>query len=136
MTRYVIIHANALIAPPRPPVPHVSRRHRHHHVVIVSGGGGGPGEFYGHQILTFHQIEDLWVYVGGPGWAEVQAANVAECESGGNVLAWNPSGATGVFQILGAVLPGNLDDPVVNARNAVSKFHASGDTWAQWVCKP
>jgi hypothetical protein len=61
---------------------------------------------------------------------------VAICESGGNPDAYNPSGATGLWQILGAVVAGDLTDPMVNAENAVSKFHASGDTWAQWVCTP
>jgi LysM repeat protein len=86
--------------------------------------------------LTFAQIEALWVAAGGPSWAEVQAATVAECESGGRTNAYNPSGATGVFQILGSVVGGNLDDPMANALNAVAKFKASGDTFAQWVCKP
>jgi hypothetical protein len=34
------------------------------------------------------------------------------------------------------VVAGNIWDPMVNARNAVSKFNASGQTWAQWVCQP
>jgi hypothetical protein len=32
--------------------------------------------------------------------------------------------------------PGDIYDPMVNAENAVSKFEASGDTFAQWVCQP
>jgi hypothetical protein len=34
------------------------------------------------------------------------------------------------------VVGGYIFDPMVNAENAVSKFHASGDTFAQWVCQP
>jgi hypothetical protein len=77
----------------------------------------------------------LWESAGGPSSAAPQAAQIAECESGGNPQAYNPSGATGLWQILGQVVPGNLDDPFVNALNAVFKFHESGDTFAQWVCQ-
>lgn len=73
---------------------------------------------------------------GGPAWAEYQAAEVAECESGGQQYAHNPSGADGHWQILGQVVPGDIYNPMVNAENAVSKFEASGDTFAQWVCQP
>lgn len=86
--------------------------------------------------LSYGQIEDLWVRAGGPSWARSAAARVANCESGGRANAYNPSGATGVFQILGSVVGGDLRDPMVNARNAVAKFNASGQTWAQWTCKP
>jgi LysM repeat protein len=96
-----------------------------HHYVSVSGGN-----------LSFAGLENLWVSAGGPGWAQSSAAAVAECESGGRQYAYNPSGASGYWQILGEVVPGNVFDPMTNARNAVAKFEASGDTWAQWVCKP
>lgn len=80
-------------------------------------------------------LEQLWTSAGGPSWAAAHAASIAECESGGRTNAFNPSGATGLWQILGSVVPGNLDNPQVNAANAVSKFNASGQTFAQWVCK-
>lgn len=86
-------------------------------------------------VLTEAQIGVLWLDAGGPAWAEGQAERIAECESGGRTNAYNPSGATGLWQILGSVVGGNLDDPAVNAANAVAKFRASGDTFAQWVCK-
>jgi hypothetical protein len=85
-------------------------------------------------IYSYSALESLWVSAGGPSWAEAAAATIAECESGGDPQAYNPSGATGLWQILGSVVPGNLTDPMVNAENAVAKFHASGDTFAQWVC--
>lgn len=91
-----------------------------------SGGGN----------LSYSGLETLWESAGGPGWAASSAAAVAECESGGRQNAYNPSGASGYWQILGEVVPGNVFDPMTNARNAVSKFEASGDTWAQWVCQP
>jgi Transglycosylase SLT domain len=87
-------------------------------------------------IYSYGALEQLWVSAGGPGWAQAAAASVAECESGGNPHAYNPSGASGLWQILGQVVSGYVFDPMVNALNAVSKFRASGDTWAQWVCQP
>lgn len=89
----------------------------------------------GTGILSEAQIGALWLEAGGPASAEGQAEQIAECESGGNPDAYNPSGATGLMQILGAVVPGNLDDPLVNMENAVAKFRDSGDTFAQWVCQ-
>jgi LysM domain len=87
------------------------------------------------SVYSFGALERLWVSAGGPSWAAGHAAEIAECESGGNVYAHNPSGATGLWQILGAVVPGNLYDPYVNALNAVAKFRASGSTFAAWVCR-
>lgn len=89
----------------------------------------------GQGIYSYSALESLWESAGGPNWAAPQAAQIAECESGGNPRAYNPSGATGIWQILGQVVPGNLYDPFVNALNAVFKFHESGDTFAQWVCQ-
>jgi hypothetical protein len=86
-------------------------------------------------IYSYSALEALWMAAGGPAWAAAHAASIAECESGGRVNAYNPSGATGLFQILGAVVPGNLYNPYVNALNAVAKFRASGDTFSQWVCR-
>lgn len=85
---------------------------------------------------SYAGLEQLWVSAGGPGWAESAAAAVAECESGGNPDAYNASGATGLWQILGAVIGGNLRNPYTNAANAVAKFKGGGDTWSAWVCKP
>ena len=91
-------------------------------------------------IYSYSQLEQLWVSVGGPSWAQSAAATVAECESGGNPKAYNPSGASGLWQILGPPQDwtGSTDwfDPTVNAEAAVAKFEQSGDTWAQWSCQP
>jgi hypothetical protein len=86
--------------------------------------------------LSFSGLERLWMSAGGDSWAASSAARVAECESGGRQYAHNPSGASGYFQILGQVVGGNIYDPMVNAENAVSKWRASGKTFAQWVCQP
>lgn len=87
------------------------------------------------SVLSYGQLEALWMSASGPAWAASHAASIAECESGGRVYAYNPSGATGLWQILGAVIRGNLYNPFINALNAVAKFSASGDTFAQWVCQ-
>ena len=91
--------------------------------------------YQGQGIYSVSQLENLWESAGGPAWAAAHAAEIAQCESGGNASAYNPSGATGIWQILGSVIPGNLDNPAVNAANAVAKFNASGQTFAQWVCQ-
>lgn len=98
-----------------------------HHLTYQGGDPSGQ--------LTRDEVGSLWLEAGGPAWAEYSAEQVAYCESGWNTAAFNPSGATGLWQILGAVVPGNLYDALTNAKNAVSKFTASGDTWAQWVCQ-
>ena len=106
------------------------------HLTAVTASPGTTAPPAGGGIYSFSALETLWVSAGGPPSAEAAAATVAECESGGNPSAYNPSGASGLFQILGAVIPGNLFNPTVNALNAVAKFKGSGDTFAQWVCKP
>jgi TP901 family phage tail tape measure protein len=88
-----------------------------------SSGGGLPsaGGTYNRSML-----ERLWDSAGGtPSEAHLMAA-IALAESAGNPNAHNPSGATGLWQILGSIIPGNLDNPMVNARNAVAKFRSQG----------
>lgn len=85
--------------------------------------------------LTADQVGALWLEAGGPAWAEPKAEEIAYCESGYRTDAYNPSGATGLWQILGSVVPGSLTDPLVNAENAVAKFKQAGDTFAAWVCQ-
>ncbi len=138
------IVAKAIAAIPKPPPPRPAP--------AVGTGGSGTvaaapaapapaapapaAPAYTGGVLTAAQVGAYWLGAGGPAWAESAAEAVAYCESGYNPAAYNPSGATGLFQILGAVVPGNLTDPAVNAANAVAKFNASGQTWAQWVCQP
>lgn len=85
--------------------------------------------------LSFSGLEALWVAAGGPAGVEWDAATIAECESGGDQYAENPSGASGYWQILGSVVPGDVFDPMVNAENAVTKYHDSGDNFSAWVCQ-
>jgi hypothetical protein len=88
-------------------------------------------------VLTAAQVGQLWLGAGGPAYAEAQAVQIADCESGFNPDAYNPSGATGIWQILGQVTDfgGSLTNPEVNAANAVAKFTASGDNFSAWVCQ-
>jgi TP901 family phage tail tape measure protein len=74
-----------------------------------------------------------WEAAGGPGGATANtAAAIALAESNGDPNAENPSGATGAWQILGQVVPGNLRDLGVNARNAVKKWRDAGG-FSPWV---
>ena len=78
---------------------------------------------------TYAQLEGLWINAGGSSALAPTMAAIAEAESGGNSDAANPSGATGLWQILGAVNPadqGNLTDPATNAHEAVLKYQSQG----------
>jgi hypothetical protein len=90
-------------------------------------GGGDWGNFgaSGKGSFGVGALARLWDQAGGRSSYANLMAHVAIAESGGNPRARNPSGATGLWQILGSVLPGNLMNPVVNARNAVSKFNSA-----------
>lgn len=78
-------------------------------------------------------LESLWVSAGGPAAVEVTAAAIAMAESGGNPNATEPnSGAAGLWQILGTVVPGNIYNPFVNAENAVKKYNDAGG-FSPWV---
>lgn len=106
------------------------------------GGGGLSGSVHGiphHGQLNKKQVEELWIwaarkYGGGsvPGRSLAgQMASIASAESGYDTNAKNPSGATGLWQILGALAPGDLTDAYVNAHNAVLKYKTQGlGAWA------
>lgn len=60
---------------------------------------------------------------------------IMACESGGNSYAFNPSGATGLFQIMPSwqrVWPGDYTDPWTNAAVAYQIWLSQG--YAAWVC--
>ena len=82
---------------------------------------------------SFAQLEQLWIQAGGSQALAPLMAGVAIVESGGNPDAYNPSGATGLWQI---EYPGSdvlgyssaqLDNPLDNAKAAVA---LSGNTLA------
>jgi hypothetical protein len=77
-------------------------------------------------VYNYSQLEGLWIQAGGPRSLAPTMAAIAEAESGGNSDARNPSGASGLWQILGNPFPGNAFDPQTNARMAVAKYRSQG----------
>jgi hypothetical protein len=78
---------------------------------------------------SYAQLQQLWINAGGSKALAPTMAAIAEAESSGDPAAKNPSGATGLWQILGAVNPADqsaLTDPVTNAREAVLKYKSQG----------
>ena len=87
-------------------------------------GGGGTGTQY-----SYAQLEGLWINAGGSKALAPTMAAIAMAESDGCSTALNPSGASGLWQILGAVDPAdqkNLFDPAVNAKEATLKYSSQG----------
>jgi hypothetical protein len=87
-------------------------------------GGGGTGTLY-----TYSQLEGLWINAGGSTVLAPVMAAIAMAESGGCSTALNPSGASGLWQILGAVNSADqnsLFNPGVNAKEAVLKYQSQG----------
>ena len=86
---------------------------------------------------SYSQLEGLWINAGGSKSLAPVMAAIAEAESGGNSDAYNSSGASGLWQILGAVNPadqGNLFSPQTNAKEAVLKYKSQGLTaWTTYV---
>lgn len=92
--------------------------------MVACHGGKGTGTQY-----TYAELEGLWINAGGPKSLAPTMAAIAEAESGGCSTAYNSSGATGLWQILGAVYPkdqASLTDPATNAREAVAKYKTQG----------
>lgn len=104
----------------------------------VAGFGIPPGGFRNPaapgRAGAYHLagLESLWRSAGGPAGVAHIAAAIALAESGGDPRAHNPSGASGLWQILGQVFPGNIFNPFINARNAVRKYYAAGG-FSPWV---
>jgi hypothetical protein len=89
--------------------------------------GYSGGSYSGGGTLSYAGLEVLWEAAGGPASAAPEMAVIAlKCESGGRQYAYNPSGASGYWQILGQVVPGDIFNPMVNAENAVKKFRDAG----------
>ena len=72
-----------------------------------------------------------------PDSTENAAIAVATCESHLYTYAHNPSGASGLFQLMPFWWQGKFNpyDPVANTKAAYSISHA-GTYWTPWVCKP
>jgi hypothetical protein len=106
-----------------------------------TGGSTGYSPPADGGVLSFSQIEQVWVGAGGPAADEATAATIAGCESGGDPSNYYGKSAgvpyqgdsvqaSGLWQILGQVVPGNIFDPHVNGLNAVAKWRSSG--WSPW----
>lgn len=65
------------------------------------------------------------------------AVSVASCESGLNPGAQNPSGASGLFQLMPSHWAGSFNpfDPVANTQYAYGLSNGGTD-WGAWVCQP
>lgn len=67
-----------------------------------------------------------------------KALDVMACESGGDPSAYNPSGASGLMQVMDwwapefGYSPADLFDPVINLEVARSVWDLQG--WAAWSC--
>lgn len=68
-----------------------------------------------------------------------RALRVMACESGGNPNAYNPSGASGLMQVLAlwadnfGLIPSELFDPAINLQ--VARYLWDDGGWRHWVCK-
>lgn len=86
---------------------------------------------------SYAQLEGLWTGAGGSKALAPLMAAIALAESGGNPDARNPSGATGLWQILGAVNTSDqsrLTDPQINAHEALLKYNSQGlKAWATYT---
>jgi len=89
---------------------------------------------------TYAQLEQLWINNGGARSLAPVAAAIAEAESGGNPAANNYTDnngtqtSWGLWQISDGThnMPvANINDPNVNAREAVAKYEAAGG-WSPW----
>lgn len=65
------------------------------------------------------------------------AVGIARCESGFNVYAHNPSGATGLFQFMPSTFYGNGGTDIYSAedQSRVATFMLAHGQAHQWVCK-
>lgn len=124
----------AIPPPPPPPPPPAPAPQAPAAAGPVAQSAPAPSGPVSGGTYSYAALEQLWVSAGGPASAAAQMAQIAECESGGNPQAYNPSGASGLWQILGNPFPGNPMDPATNAAMAVAKYNAAGGT-SPWVCQ-
>jgi Transglycosylase SLT domain len=83
---------------------------------------------------SFAQLEGLWIQAGGSKALAPLMAGVAEVESGGNPRAYNPSGASGLWQIEiplhSNLVPGGAGNVFNPLDNAIAAVRLSGNTLA------
>lgn len=90
------------------------------------------------MILTDKQIANTMRVAGWPENELETGIAVCLAESSGNTEALNASGAAGLWQILRRVHTElfaiyQWDDPVDNAKMALSVFSAAGNSWHPWT---
>lgn len=72
-------------------------------------------------------------------WDCNSALNVARCESNFSPNAYNPSGATGIFQMMpmwaSLIDGGDLFDPALNVL-AAHRLYVMTSGWSHWACRP
>lgn len=106
---------------------------------VPSDGGAGIGQGLRSGVPEADAIR-LAEWTCWLPWPCEQAIAVAYCESN-DPGAYNPSGATGLFQIVlplhAGLFPLGADpfDPYINAQAAYNLWAVTG-TWKHWSCKP
>jgi hypothetical protein len=121
----VPLHLNGRLAAMVEPGELVSVANRKATAALMGVNSAIP-RFAGGGILNTQEMSDLWRSKGGNESIADTMGVIGLVESGGNPHARNPSGATGLWQILGQLIPGNLENPGVNALNAIAKYKAQG----------
>lgn len=83
--------------------------------------------------FSYAQLEQLWINAGGNAQLAPTMAAIAMAESAGNSQAYNPSGAVGLWQIMGTECGPGSYDPITNARQALCKYNEQGlCAWQTW----
>jgi soluble lytic murein transglycosylase-like protein len=110
-------------------------------VALLSAGLGLNTPTTHAQARAYSQGDIVNVIRGVFGSETDQAIRVAQCESGLNPGAYNPSGAMGLFQIMPGTWAGTSQrgaspyDPVANTTAAHDIFVRDGHSWREWVCR-
>jgi hypothetical protein len=111
-------------------------------IALVSAGSGLKAPTAHAYSYNFNRTYSIDVIRGAFGADADQAIRVAECESGLNPNAYNPSGAMGLFQIMPGTWAGTSEvgaspyNAQANAQAAHQIFVRDGYSWREWSCKP
>jgi hypothetical protein len=95
---------------------------------------------------NFSQLEQLWINAGGSRSLAPLAAAIGIVESGGNPDAYNPSSASGLWQLISSnwhLIPGGEANRFNPSDNAIGAVRLSGNTlqglidnWIRWETPP
>ncbi len=111
-------------------------------IALVSAGSGFRTPTAHAYSYNFDRTYSVDVIRGAFGAEADQAIRVAACESGLNPNAYNPSGATGLFQIMPGTWARTSQagaspySAQANALAAHEIFVRDGHSWREWTCKP